>query len=213
VDVKKAIDIIHECVCSYDELSKRDYIFVFETGQKTICFVEIDFRPRNFRHLTGVSYPGDSINFYREALNKKLDPTKIKFRPDGRTKSKLEILPLLVALPNTARMVGKYDNNGFKLHTDFLAGSVTGCMGFIQETNGKYAPNTALKEDIRKICIHPISTIIATFSKSKSEPIYSRIEYKNSNVDLQKIKVPTNIKNRISPCLGLFPINDPEIER
>jgi len=86
-------------------------------------------------------------------------------------------------------------------------------MGFIQETNGKYAPNTALKEDIRKICIHPISTIIATFSKSKSEPFYSRIEYKNSNVDLQKIKVPTNIKNRISLCLGLFPINDPEIER
>jgi len=109
-------------------------------GQKTICLVEIDFKPRNFRHLTGVSYPGDSINFYREALNKKLDPMKIEFRPDGRTKSKLEILPLLVALPNTARMVGKYDNNGFKLHNDFLAGSVTGCMGFIQETNGKYAP-------------------------------------------------------------------------
>ena len=213
MEVKKAIDIIHECVCSYDELSKRDYIFIFESGQKTICFVEIDFKPRNFRHLTGVTYPGDSINFFREALNKKLDPAKIAFRPDGRTKSKLEILPLLVALPYTARMIGKYDNSGCKLHTDFLAGSVTGCMGFLQEPNGKYAPNTALKEDIRKICVHPVSTIISTFSKTKNETLYSRMDYKNANFDLQKMRAPTNISNKMCPLLAVFPIKDLDIER
>ena len=90
---------------------------------------------------------------------------------------KLDILPRLMSIHTTARMVGEYDNSNPLLITDKLAGTVTTAMGFIN-IKGVYVPNTALKKDIRDITRQATrQRIIAIFTKPRRDKKYSILTF------------------------------------
>ena len=181
----KAVGIIHECAVLYNKnLSGKNVLYVTEHRNKPAYF-ETLFLPQNFLHLTGMKTKLNSDHFLRAALNKRLSPSDIEFDAGGTTELKLDILPRLMQIHTTARMIGDYDNTRPLLATDKFAGTITMAVGFINIGN-IYIPNTTLKIDVRSITTHATRRkIIATFTKPRNEAYYSHMTYisKGTTVD------------------------------
>ena len=175
VGKNEAVKIIHECAVLYNRnLSGKNVLFV--TSDNNECaYIETLFAPNNFLHLTGVKTKLNSEYFFKSALNQRLSPANIEFDPGGTTEIKLQVLPHLMSIHSTARMIGDYDNSRPLLVTDKFAGTVT--MGFIP-INGFYVPNTALKKDIRDITAQATRRkVAAIFVKNRSDAEYTLLTY------------------------------------
>ena len=108
---ERAVGIIHASAVSYDtNLSGRNVMFVTAGGGIPDCY-EMLFMPQNFLHLTGMRTNLNSEAFYRAALNKGLSPSSIEYDPGGTSEIKLEILPRIMTIHKTARMIGAYNNS------------------------------------------------------------------------------------------------------
>ena len=141
---------------------------------------EAAFLPRNYLHLTGVRTTLKSVDFYNMAVRDRLSERDFRFADDGTTDKKLGVLPALMRIHLTARMVGDYDYSKSFLVTDKVAGTVTAAMGF--RKNGDrhidiYVPNTALSTDMRLITRKPVQRIAAIFVKPQNEKIYTHLTY------------------------------------
>lgn len=73
---------------------------------------------------------------------------------------KLSVLPQLMKIYRSAKMVGDYSFTKSVLYTEKLVGNITASLGFVRDDK-YYIPNTALKEDIRDITIKPHSRMLA----------------------------------------------------
>ena len=90
---------------------------------------------------------------------------------------KLDVLPQLMCIHITARMVGDYDHSKSLLITDKIAGTVTAAMGF-KESKGIYLPNTALKKDVRDITTQATRRrVIAILTKPRGDKLYKHLTY------------------------------------
>jgi len=174
---EKAVGIIHASAVAYGtNLSGRNVLFVAGGSDKPDCY-EMLFLPQNFLHLTGMRTSLNSEAFYRTALNKGLSPSSIEYDPGGTSEIKLEILPRIMTIHKTARMIGLYDNSRPLLVADRFAGTVTMAMGFIC-IDGLYRPNTALKIDVRDITEKATrQAIAAIFVKLRGDSLYSQLTY------------------------------------
>ena len=179
MDKAQAIRIITECASIYHtELNNKNILFVYMADHE-IRTLECCFYPRHFLHLTGVRFSGYSSNFLRLCVEHKLSPQQIALAPNGTTEMKLQVLPELVKIHKTARMIGSYDHSKVMLYTEKLVGCVRGCMGFVEDGE-YYVPNTVLREDIRRIT-RGCSSMIATFVKDVDQSVYSDITYSSSD--------------------------------
>ncbi|MBQ4419864.1 MAG: hypothetical protein II870_09570 [Synergistaceae bacterium] len=93
-------------------------------------------------------------------------------------------------------MIGDYDNTKSFLYTEKLAGKIFACIGFIQE-NGYYIPNTALKEDIRNITIHPQKSVLVIFRKDIKQKLYETICYTAKKVDILQLNLSESFRQKI----------------
>ena len=135
--------------------------------------------------------------FFRAALNKRLSPDSIAFDQGGATELKLEILPQLMAIHTTARMVGDYDNSRPLLVTDKFAGTVTMAMGFIY-VNDVFIPNTGLKIDVRDITSKATRRrIIAIFSKPRNEILYKKLTYMANGITIDDRILASVLRERV----------------
>jgi len=177
ISKEKAVGIIHNSAVSYDKnLSGKNVLFVTADIYKP-SYYEMLFLPQNFLHLTGMRTSLNSEAFYRAALNKGLSPSSIEYDPGGTSELKLEILPQLMTIHTTARMIGVYDNSRPLLIADKFAGTVTMAMGFVC-INGLYIPNTALKIDVRDITEKATRhRIAAIFTKRRADSLYNQVTY------------------------------------
>jgi len=184
-DKAKAISVIHNCAVLYkNNLSGKNVLFVTLDNGKSSCF-ETLYMPHNFLHLTGVKTDLSSEFFFKAALNKRLSPNSIEFDSGGATELKLGILPRLMAIHVTARMIGDYDNSKPLLVTDKFAGTVAMVMGFTC-INGIYVPNTALKMDIRDITIKATRRrVVAILVKSRGDDLYKQVSYLAKGVNIK----------------------------
>lgn len=57
-----------------DHLSGKKFLYVFEKQ-----YIEVIFKQRNFRHLTGVQSTQSAVRFYKDAVNGKLQAAQISF--------------------------------------------------------------------------------------------------------------------------------------
>jgi hypothetical protein len=153
--------------------------------------LECTFLPRHFLHLTGVQFSGSSSNFLRLCIEHKLSPQQISLASNGTTEMKLQVLPEMVNIHKTARMIGPYDQSKVMLYTEKLVGSVRGCMGFVADGN-YYVPNTVLREDIRHIT-RGCKCMIAIFVKDIGQPLYAEASYSTAGVALNDIKQEKNL--------------------
>ncbi len=149
-----ALKIIFDCAEIYhNQLENNNLLFVFGTVKST-QYLEAVFLARNFLHLTGVVYHKRSLEFYNAALDKRLGISDFSLIPNGTSEMKLLVLPKLMEVYHSAKMIGDYNSTKFVLYTEKLAGNITACLGFIRKGR-YYIPNTALKEDIRDVTYKP----------------------------------------------------------
>ena len=189
---EEAIRIITECAKRYHEnLERQNILFMFGSPQLPEYF-EVAFLPRNFLHLTGVELTGNrfksSVDFYDRCLKERLNPSDFSMPPFGMSDVKLTVLPQLMSIHKTAKMVGDYNGSKPVLVTDKLAGNVTACMGFVLDSR-YYMPNTALKSDIRDL-VGQFKRIIAIFRKPIRSPTYAELCYTAKGLDLSKVSLP-----------------------
>ena len=174
---EEAIGIINKCALEYKRnLSNKSILFITTTGRTSACF-EALFMPQNFKHLTGVRSKLSGSDFFDLAVRNRISPKDISLANDGTTDLKMDILPQLMKIHLTARMVGDYDQSKSLLITDKIAGTVTAAMGFTL-AKGVYLPNTALKKDVREITIQATRRkIAAIFIKPRGCGLYKHLSY------------------------------------
>lgn len=195
---QQAITIVVDCAKKYrDNLVGRDILLVCLDKGKKISWMEITFEAGNFLHLTGLKVKDKGISakdFFHRCLKNRISERDFEFASDGTTSMKLEILPHLVKPDLSANMVGEYNPQNMKLYTTKLAGSVKGCMGFVQSRSEKrYIPNTVLREDIRKIVKEPMR-VLAVYRKQRDEVTFSEMVYEAKGVKWEEITYPKEIE-------------------
>jgi len=174
---EEAIKIIYKCAMEYkNNLSNKCILFVTATDSKSTSF-EALFLPQNFKHLTGVASHLSGADFFDLAIRNRLGPNEITLANDGTTDLKLDVLPQLMNIHRTARMVGDYDFSRSLLVADKVAGTVTAALGFVQSKNF-YLPKTALKADVRNITIQSTRRrIVAIIVKQRGDELFSQLTY------------------------------------
>ena len=193
---KEAIRIIIDCARLYHEnLEGKNLLFIFGAPQNPECF-EAVFIPRHFLHLTGVFTKLRSSDFYDRCLKSRLSDSDFAMPNDGTVEMKLTVLPQLMRLSKTAKMIGDYDSSKSLLYTEKLAGGVSACMGFVSE-QGFYKPNTALREDIRNISIKPQKRILAIYRKVIREPQYKERCFLQKGLDESFLRSSDEIKPKM----------------
>ncbi|GHV44777.1 hypothetical protein FACS1894204_02490 [Synergistales bacterium] len=188
---EEAIITIHNCALLYsNNLSRKNVLFISKSNDKSMYFEPL-FMPENFLHLTGVKIEKKfekklkSLSFFQHAFGNRLNPEQIYFAANGTTEMKLSILPKLMNIHQTARMVGRYNNpnTGSVLVSDKIAGTITFAMGFRYE-DGVYVPNTALRENVKNLTDNS-QQVLAIFVKPKDKEKYTQLSYiaKNTSID------------------------------
>ena len=197
---KQIIDTLKKCANDYKmNLENKKIIFIIENKDQTLSKFEVAMFPRNFKHFTGLELLDngrkvDSIEFYKRCLRNSINENNIILK-DSTNYSKLEILPQLMNLDKTAKMIGQYDNSKIYLQTDKIIGNINACMGFIRGTK-EYIPNTVLKEDIRNRTKER-KKVIAILKKKLLDNSYRKITYLKKNYDIFKLLECKNIENLI----------------
>jgi hypothetical protein len=199
----KAISVVYQCAPLYETLTQRDYLFIYKKDAHSVCFIDPVFQKHNFLHLTGLKYAGSGARvadeFYEAALGQRLKVDRVSMDLHKTAEAKLQVLPSLVALPETCRKIGFYVESGFKLHTEVLAGNLTCCMGFVLSGSGRYVPNTVLKKDMKTICRPPLHTIVAALSKEKGEQQYSRIHHVDPRTNACDLQATSFLLRQLAP--------------
>ena len=203
---EEAVKIIVDCAKQYrGNLENQNLLFIFGSPQKPES-LEAAFLPRHFLHLTGVIPNAgiSSTDFYDRCLKGQLKISDFSIPKDGTVEMKLAVLPQLMNLYKTAKMIGDYDFAKSLLYTEKLAGNVTACMGFVREGN-YYFPNTALKEDIRDVSKHPQKRVLVIYRKTMKEKTYDQPCYTAKGIDATSLILPDDIKGKFAAPISQTP--------
>jgi len=134
----EAIRILTTCALQYySNLENKNILYIFIENGKMNSFESL-FLPRHFLHLTGVkiiSRGVKSTEFYRLCLKSQLPKSVFTFHENGTTEMKLSVLPQIMNIHKTAKMVGDYDNAKSVLFTEKIVGTIRACVGFVREGN------------------------------------------------------------------------------
>lgn len=153
-------------------------------------------------HFTGIDAKNHfkANAFYRDALDKRLKESAIKFKDNHTTELKLQILQNIMNIPFSARMIDDYIGAHLNLYTEKVAGTTTACLGLILHGN-EYIPNTILKEDIRNITPKPPGKIFAIFRKPIRQNIYTELTFQSGSIDITKKCLPLDLLEKVDKTL------------
>jgi len=197
---EEAIRILATCAEQYSSnLASKNLLYAFDDGGKNL-HLESLFLPRHYLHLTGVRLLSNSmrsVDFYSLCLRNQLSPTSFSFHENGTTELKLSVLPQIMSLHRTAKMVGDYDNTKSVLITEKIVGTVTACVGFVRD-GSFYVPNTVLREDIRAVTVSPQKRILAIFVKETQEAKYPKCSYLAKGVTMESVLSSPEIQAKVA---------------
>ena len=200
---KEAISIINKCATLYAaNLCDRQLAFAYRNSNNQTEFVEVTFRSNNFMHFTGIDTKSHikANAFYRDALDKRLKESAIKFKDNHTTELKLQVLQNIMTIPFSARMIGDYIGAHLNLYTEKVAGTTTACLCLVLHGN-EYIPNTILKEDIRDIIPKPPGKIFAIFRKPIRQNIYTELTFQSGCIDITKKCLPLDLLEKVDKSL------------
>lgn len=187
------ISKICTCAAQYRQyLANKNYMVVYNVPSSpddlAPQMIEILFTPRNFLHLTGLKTSMTAIQFYKACAASKLKASDFYKPSNGVHEQKLRVLPELVRLHKSCKMIGGFNKNGFYLDTSHVMGNVRGAMGFVKSEQNPnfYAPNTVLEGDVRDRVIKPYK-ILAMLCKQIKAPLYSDVCYLAKNIELDEL--------------------------
>lgn len=200
---QQAIQIITKCAKQYHKyLDNFQIAFVYRDADNHSNYMEVQFRPYNFLHFTGVT-PRNSLSandFYRYALNNRISERDFSFKDSYTTELKLQILDVIMHIDSKARMIGNYTGSHMELYTKKVTGTTTACLGLISKGDC-YIPNSVLKEDIRTIVPKPPGKIYAIFKKKINSSLYTALTYKSKNLCITKRCLPKDLLSQIESSL------------
>jgi hypothetical protein len=208
MDKRQALRIIYDCAATYRvNLEGKNILFVFGNEREPLIF-EAAFPAQNFQHLTGVQTPRlSSAAFYRDCLDRRLSPARFSFAGNGTTPLKLSVLPTIMRIATSARMVGDYDGSQAYLYTERLVGGTSASIGFVADSNypgsGLYVPNTALKGDIRDIARKPVKRMLAILVKAATLTTYSDVSYLAKGVTCDKLSRMEPLESKLASSAEL----------
>lgn len=190
INKEEALKTILKCCKLYHcNLENKNVMFIVQDKRKDIHYIEMLFLASNFLHLTGINIINEKIksstDFYNLCLKNQITISDFKFSSNGTTSIKLQILPQIIQIQKTCKMIGDYNNTKLYLSTQKLVGNVNICMGFVKKGN-YYIQNTALKEDIRNITTEQ-SKVIAIMVKNTKDIKYKEITYLNKNIEFKTL--------------------------
>lgn len=167
--------IIYKAAEEYKNiLLNQQYLFIGRnTNTGEYSYFEVFFEDKHFMHLTGLKGKGmNSSRFFELCLAKRINPKDIEGLHTGESKLKADVMIQLMRLPYTAKMMGDYNGHGNFLYSEKFAGSTTGCMGFVYDSDIQlHVANTLLKADIRE-CTNGVKQICAVYRKKSDEALY-----------------------------------------
>ena len=107
----------------------KTFLFIYRTKEGKYSHIEVLFKPKHFRHLTGneKSESISSIHFYSKCIDNTLSVDDL--HKGNMMELKLDILPMLMQIHKTARMIG--DSDGaieFRLSTEKFIGHMTDAL-------------------------------------------------------------------------------------
>lgn len=177
---KEALLLLKQSANMYKEnLLNKNLLFVFLDKDK-FEGVEILFTNTYFKHLTGIQTQIGAKDFFDQIINDRFNIKNIVFRKDGTTELKLKILPNLMDISVSYKMIGYYNENNLTqifLETQSVLGNINTCLGIRKDLkSGYYYPNTSLKRDIRQIT-NKQYPIICIFRKGKKDDKYNELCY------------------------------------
>lgn len=141
--------------------------------------MEIYATKSNFFHLTGLEDTSgnqrfDKKEFFNNAIKYKI-ASNFDYR-DENTELKLEVILKALNYTGNFRMSGDYNHGRPNLETDILVGGQHCCLGFIEDENGYYRPNTVLEADVRNEIIES-NQVLAIMQKEPKDKTYTQICY------------------------------------
>lgn len=199
MDKKKALNLITSCSYDYhNNLENKNLMLIYGSSNRT-NFIEVNFFPRNFLHLTGIKLNSkiSSKFFYKKCLNGKLEINEFELLENGYTELKLSVLPTFMQIHNFAYII---DNNKFNpiLITHKTLNNVTGRMGLILDNSKFYVPNTNLIEYKSDATSKPTHRIIAIFKKNIGDEFYNDLCYTAKGIDKDNLILSKEIHNKIN---------------
>ena len=207
MSINEVRSLLFRCAKEYKiKLCDRQFLIIFKKSSESDIygFFEAKFKAGNFQHLSGIEHPSDKKNiqssagFFRKCYSNKLSNSEIVFKKDGTTRLKLKVLPYAMDFVKLAKMVGIPDDKTAELDVSFMSGGIKYCLGFRKdEDSDTYIPVTLLDRDIRTICTDTYQILGIMEKACGDQNSYNRIRYTAKNIDLSKLNLPDEIKNRI----------------
>lgn len=196
---REAMQILFKCAQIYNENLLNKNLLIVTSCKNKIDFLEIKFPKSAYLHLTGVELNKKlSANlFYKLCYKRRLSLTDFEFKSDGTTRLKLEVLPMLLNINSSVKMINIYNGQRPKLFTEKLAGNIKACLGLIKSDDGNfYVPNTVLKTDMRDEGIEP-EKVLFMMKKNNTDLYYENITYTCKDFDFDNFKIPKNLSNKL----------------
>ena len=194
---KKAVKKIGDAAKYYKQHFNEKNLLViygqFEEGKiqlfPMLSYMEIYATKSNFFHLTGLEDTSgnqrfDKKEFFNNAIKYKI-ASNFDYR-DENTELKLEVILKALNYTGNFRMSGDYNHGRPNLETDILVGGQHCCLGFIEDENGYYRPNTVLEADVRNEIIES-NQVLAIMQKEPKDKTYTQICYLKNDVYAHKL--------------------------
>lgn len=194
---KKAVKKIGDAAKYYKQHFNEKNLLViygqFEEGKiqlfPMLSYMEIYATKSNFFHLTGLEDTSgnqrfDKKEFFNNAIKYKI-ASNFDYR-DENTELKLEVILKALNYTGNFRMSGDYNHGRPNLETDILVGGQHCCLGFIEDENGYYRPNTVLEADVRNEIIES-NQVLAIMQKEPKDKTYTQIRYLKNDVYAHKL--------------------------
>lgn len=205
---KREFATVLKCADIYrDELLDTNIMFIYENRMtRKIEYIESTFLAGNFKHLTGIIYPkqdlpnseddkkGQAVHFFNLAVNKRLNIDDCKYKNDGTTPLKLQILISIMNIKKNARMIGDYNSSRLHIMADKMCGSVAATLALTHDKEYGLCPSSTIKDDIRNLVsqYHPI---VAIFQKPITQVLYENPSYISKKFD--KGRMPKDLNELI----------------
>ena len=158
-----------------DNLKHKEILFLFQDkDSREFNYVEVKFKPENFQHLTGILVKdktkcGGANDFLNLMSSNRLNEEDCFYKADGTTKLKLMILPSIMNIGKTARMIGDYDSSRINIVADKVCGGQAMTLAILKDNTGDYVPCSVLRDDVRRMTNKPNSIRAAYIRTYKNE--------------------------------------------
>lgn len=196
MDNRKALSIISECHELYNEnLNGQQVVFLYiDNGEKKA--IPVMFNKDNFKHLTGVKYSGNALNFFDLLCEKKVSYKKLNI--DYHCRQKLQVLKQLMSIDKLSLSIGDYNNSLIHVKADKILGKHNYLLG-IEKTTNVYIPKTILnKPSIKEVVGRelPVLAILKiTYASNTYELTYINKKRENEANELYNWFVNLKLKN------------------